>query len=263
MVKVREDITGWVMSEHGVPDSRLTVIEQTEDYIRPDGRYEARWLCECSCEEHNRIAISKQHLTSGSIKSCGCLRKETTSTFNSDTKHKINKYDISGEFGIGWTSNTNREFYFDLNDYNKIKDYCWCEIIRSSGTPALETRNPKTKKQIAMHTLLGYQNYDHINRNELDNRKQNLRPCSKKENSRNRSLPKNNTSGIIGVGWYEDKNSWRARIEVDGKSIHLGYYAKKDDAIKIRLQAENKYFGEFAPQRHLFEQYEIITIQND
>ena len=26
MVKVKEDMTGWIMSEHGVPESRWTVI---------------------------------------------------------------------------------------------------------------------------------------------------------------------------------------------------------------------------------------------
>lgn len=31
MVKVKEDMTGWVMNEHGFPDSRLTVIKQVED----------------------------------------------------------------------------------------------------------------------------------------------------------------------------------------------------------------------------------------
>lgn len=34
MVKVKEDMTGWIMSEHGVPDSKIKVIKQTEDYIK-------------------------------------------------------------------------------------------------------------------------------------------------------------------------------------------------------------------------------------
>ena len=41
------------------------------------------------------------------------------------------------------------------------------------------------------------------------------------------------------------------------KSIWLGEYVDKDDAIKARLLAEVKYFGDFAPQRHLFRQYGI------
>ena len=37
---------------------------------------------------------------------------------------KENIYDLSGEFGIGYCTNTGSPFYFDLEDYNKIKNYC-------------------------------------------------------------------------------------------------------------------------------------------
>lgn len=45
--------------------------------------------------------------------------------------------------------------------------------------------------------------------------------------------------------------------------IHLGYFDNKDDAIKARLYAEQKYFKEFAPQKHLYEQYGIIVENKD
>ena len=44
MVKVKEDMTGWKMWEHGVPDSRLTVIKQVEDYVTPKGQHHSQWL---------------------------------------------------------------------------------------------------------------------------------------------------------------------------------------------------------------------------
>ena len=37
MVKVKIDMTGWKMWEHGVPESRLTVIKQVNDYVTPQG----------------------------------------------------------------------------------------------------------------------------------------------------------------------------------------------------------------------------------
>ena len=49
MVNVKIDMTGWVMSEHGVPDSRLTVLKQAEDFIQPNGKHRAMWECKCSC----------------------------------------------------------------------------------------------------------------------------------------------------------------------------------------------------------------------
>lgn len=45
MVKVREDMTGWNMWEHGVEDSRVTVLKQIEDIVGKNGRVAAQWLC--------------------------------------------------------------------------------------------------------------------------------------------------------------------------------------------------------------------------
>lgn len=49
----------------------------------------------------------------------------------------------------------------------------------------------------------------------------------------------------------------------DRKGIFLGYYNNKDDAIKSRLTAEQKYFGRFAPQRDLFEKYSIVLNETE
>lgn len=50
------------------------------------------------------------------------------------------------------------------------------------------------------------------------------------------------------------KQKWTAAVTCDGPHF-LGYYDNKDDAIRARLVGEAKYFGEFAPQMHLCEQY--------
>ena len=255
MVKVREDMTGWVMSEHGVPDSRLTVIKQVEDKVRSNGVHEAQWLCKCNC--NNEIVISGYLIRNGSVRSCGCLRKESEFQ-NGKNSHKTNSYDLSGEYGIGWTLNTNKEFYFDLEDYDKIKDYCWFEKInKSSNYIRLQAWDPLQKKSITMSKMLGFTYYDHKNRNTLDNRKENFRQASSLENARNRSVPNNNTSGVIGVSWHKGKGKWQTRIMVDYKSIYIGAFLNKEDAIKARLRAEAKYYGNFAPQQYLFEKYDI------
>lgn len=258
LVKVKEDITGWIMSEHGVPNSRLKVIRQVEDYIRSNGKHEAQWLCECSCKDHNQIVVRGWCITNGHTLSCGCLSKERLL----ERSKKYNKYDLSGDFGIGWTSNTNQEFYFDLEDYDKIKDYCWCESVKHNRYHSLVTRDPLSGRTIPMHYILECKYYDHINRNPLDNRRVNLRPCTPSENSTNRPIQSNNTSGIIGVGWNKARNKWKARLVTNHQEVHLGYFINKEDAIRARLHAEQKYFKEFAPQRHLFEEYGI-TEQND
>lgn len=177
---------------------------------------------------------------------------------------KYNKYDLSGEFGIGYCSNTNMEFYFDLEDYDKIKEYCWIEYDRK-GYHSLEAWNLGSSGNITMNWLISGKHCDHINRNPLDNRKMNLRPCTNVENAQNKTKPKNNTSGVIGVHWDKRINKWVSRIKIPEKRILLGNFNNKDDAIVARLKAEVKYFREFAPQKHLYEQYGIIEkeIGND
>lgn len=241
---------------------RLTVIKRVEDYISPKGRHETQWLCECSCKEQKQVVVRRSSLKSGLVKSCGCLKSESTSK-NNQNKRKINKYDLSGEYGIGWTYNTGNEFYFDLNDYDKIKNYCWREHIGQTGAKTLVAYDKITKKPIKMTTLLGLLDYDHENRNRLDNRRCNLRPATKNDNARNHNKYANNTSGITGVSWRKDMQKWSAYIIVNGKQVHIGYFKNMKDAIIKRLEAEMKYFGiKFAPQRHLFKEYGIVIKEN-
>lgn len=180
-----------------------------------------------------------------------------SSSSNLHFSKKYNKYDLSGEYGIGYCSNTNSEFYFDLEDYDKIKEYCWIEYNRK-GYRSIEAWNLGIGGNITMNWLITGKNCDHKNRNTLDNRKINLRPCTTVENAQNKTKPKNNTSGVIGVHLDKRINKWVARIKTTEKRILLGNFTNKDDAIIARLNAEAKYFKEFAPQRHLFEQYKII-----
>ena len=154
------------------------------------------------------------------------------------------------------------EFYFDLEDYDKIKDYCWHKskqgyIVANTLKPERDKTN---KNVISLHVIVmgekeGYV-VDHQNRQKNDCRKENLRYATHTENCRNISVAKDNTSGIIGV-MRRENNKYRSRIRVDGKLIDLGTYSNLEDAIKVRLKAEKEYFGDFAPQKHLFEQYGI------
>jgi len=81
-------------------------------------------------------------------------------------------------------------------------------------------------------------NIDHINHRRDDNRLCNLRSVTKAENNRNRSKRSDNTSGVSGVSWYKPRNKWRARIKVNSKHIHLGYFNNIADAITARSNAK-------------------------
>jgi TnpA family transposase len=103
---------------------------------------------------------------------------------------------------------------------------------------------------------------DHINRVRCDNRKENLRKADYQINAINHKKRIDNKTGITGVQYINSKrnkgNPYGVDIQYKRKRYHLGYYSKFEDAVRVRLLAEKKYFGEeFAPQRHLFEQYGI------
>lgn len=173
---------------------------------------------------------------------------------------KYCKYDLSGEYGIGYTTNTNEPFLFDKEMYNIIKEYAW----RLSPIGYIVAYDPKTKTVIYLHHLVLPNNNnnnferDHINRDKKDNRKCNLRLISHKNNIRNGSKRHTNQNGIIGVFWREDRLCWMAYIDYDYKREYLGHYKNKKDAVITRLKAEKEIFGEeYAPQRHLFKEYNI------
>lgn len=82
---------------------------------------------------------------------------------------------------------------------------------------------------------------DHINGVKTDNRIINLRSVSHFENSRNKTMQKNNSSGVMGVSWHKTRKRWSANIRVYGKLKNLGYFESKDDAILARKLAEVEY----------------------
>ncbi len=79
---------------------------------------------------------------------------------------------------------------------------------------------------------------DHINHNQLDNTRKNLRIATKSQNMWNMSMSKRNTSGIKGVYWDKKNRKWNVKICVNWVKIDLGRFFYKDDAIKIRKEAE-------------------------
>lgn len=84
----------------------------------------------------------------------------------------------------------------------------------------------------------GYE-IDHINGERSDNVLANLRLVSRAENSRNLKRPKSNSSGSIGV--RQEKGKWAATIVFESRKIFLGYFDEKDQAIKARRDAQQKF----------------------
>ena len=86
---------------------------------------------------------------------------------------------------------------------------------------------------------------DHIDNIKSNNNINNLRWATNSENQHNKSMSKNNTSGVKGVVWDKDRNKWRAQITIDGIYIYLGSFTNLDDAKQVRIKRANEAFGIF------------------
>lgn len=211
------DITGQTFG-------KLKVIER-DDTRKGNVTY---WLCKCSCGNPKILSIPKNALTSGNVRSCGCLKRKPK-------KEISNIYDLTGEYGIGYTTNTNKEFYFDLEDYDKIKNYCWYE--NNNGYIVTQRR----RKTIKMHRLImnvvdSKTQIDHIYHRKNDNRKDFLRIVTNQQNCFNKKCN--------GIYYDNSKNKWVGKLMYNGVS-YSKRFKTKEEAIKYRKELEDKYFGDF------------------
>lgn len=142
------------------------------------------------------------------------------------------------------TSKPNEFAIVDDEDYEYLNQWKW-----SYSNGYAIKRNQKSS--IGMHRLIlkvpNNMVIDHINHNRLDNRKENLRICSKKQNSYNQKWKKeNNYSKYKGVTWAKHTKRWKVSIKKDSKTKFLGYFNSEIEAAKKYNEAALTYFGEYA-----------------
>jgi hypothetical protein len=90
---------------------------------------------------------------------------------------------------------------------------------------------------------------DHIDGNKLNNKRNNLRVCTRQQNTFNSKRNAKNNSGYKGVYLHKQpggRSLWRARIKINYKTIHLGLFEDPRDAGLAYDVAAIKYFGVFA-----------------
>lgn len=218
--------------------------EEKSEYYKEKGIWNKAWKCKCDCG--NFIVSLGGNLTRGNVLSCGCLKSELMST----RRTRYNEYDLSGEYGIGYTLK-GEEFYFDLEDYDKIKEFCW--YIDQIGYVRAKIRGSKDEIHLLHRLVFNTENtkyqIDHINGKRNDDRKNNLRISNLEElnkNSMNKTIQKNNTSGCVGVQWHKRDSVWEAWIGYNNKRMYLGRFNDYNDAVKARKDAEEKYFEEWS-----------------
>lgn len=134
----------------------------------------------------------------------------------------------------------NKETILDSDDFDHFSKFNWY-YAKTTGDYGGYAKRRKGKKFVSLHReILNVVDskliVDHINGNRLDNRRCNLRITTAQINARNVSSSKTSTSKYIGVclkSEYKYKK-WQARIKINGKEIHLGYFLTEFEAALAR-----------------------------
>ena len=113
----------------------------------------------------------------------------------------------------------------------------------------VDKNNRVTLKHIRLSKLVLQNNnpnlvIDHINRNPLDNRRENLRLITRSSNQQNRNKPKNNTSGYKGV--WKQGSKWVAQIRANRKKYTKGLFNTPEEAAMAYNEMAIKLHGNCA-----------------
>ena len=138
---------------------------------------------------------------------------------------------------------------FDLEDYEKIKDYSW-QCKRNKKDYCFVMSQVRETRVVMSRLIMDCDDsslqVDHINHDTLDNRKRNLRVVTVSQNNMNKDVRSDNTSGHTGVSFDKKSGKYVSYIKINQKRIYLGSFIDINDAIKAREDAEDKYFKEYS-----------------
>jgi hypothetical protein len=225
---------------------RLTVIEPIGI-----GKDRSMWFkCRCDCGNEIELSAARLRKSKYGTKSCGCLNDDkykslTRSMAISKRLKKYNEYIFMPDYIIGITAR-GEKFYFDKDDYEKIKKYRWQK--NKAGYIAANVSiigNNGNRANISLHRLVmnspKEQDIDHINHDATNNRKINLRVCTHQQNGFNQRAR----------GYYYDKKikRWRVTIGLNYKTIHIGCFKTETEAKIAREKAAIQYYGEYRYQK--------------
>lgn len=119
--------------------------------------------------------------------------------------------------------------------YDLISKHNWC--LTGKGYPTTRTKG----KLVKLHRMiLGLTDpkiqTDHINRDALDSRDENLRKCDNGRNQRNSIGLPYKTSKYCGVYWNKRIKKWHTQINFNGKQEHLGFFTEEVEAAQTYNQ---------------------------
>lgn len=134
------------------------------------------------------------------------------------------KIPLSGKYGKG------KFMLVDVEDVPKVAGIKW--HLTDTGYAVNRTNGTNIRAhRLIMNTPIGMDT-DHINRDKLDNRKSNLRVCTRSENLHNKQA--------TGVWLDKRRGTWQAEITINGTKRYLGAHKTREEAIKTYRHAKTE-----------------------
>jgi hypothetical protein len=202
---------------------KLQVIERTKSHNN-----KVKWRCICEC---GKSTVAESYLLKkGYTKSCGCLKSEVLKERNmvSNPITRIPGYK-------NWISMISRCTY--QNDVSYLyyggRGIKVCDRWLNSFANFIEDMGERPSPNHSIDRINSDGNYS----------SDNCKWSTQLEQIRNRRTAKNNTSGVNGVSFHKETSKWVSTIYVNGKRMYLGGFENVQDAIDIRKESEEKYWG--------------------
>lgn len=135
----------------------------------------------------------------------------------------------------------------DGEDYEALSKHKWHLNNQGYASSWIDSQ------KVSMHRfILGLKkgdakDVDHKNFNRLDNRRENIRVCTRTENSMNKRIQKNNLSSKFkGVSFDKDRKKFRSYISHKGRLMYLGLFTDEERAAKKYDQKATELYGQYA-----------------
>jgi len=202
--------------------NKLVVLKECPD----KNPKEDKWLCKCDCG--NYTSAYGYRLKAGRANSCGCTARNKPRHGHSIGGKLTPEYK-TWKYMMRRCYNKKSKSYKGYGDRGiKVCErwHTFDNFLKDMGSKP----RPISKYSIERKDFNG------------DYEPENCEWADATTQARNKGLSSQNTSGVKGVGWSKQHNKWRARITVNKKTIELGWFDKKEDAVKARKNGEEKYF---------------------
>ncbi|MCD8190544.1 MAG: hypothetical protein LUD78_10055 [Clostridiales bacterium] len=184
----------------------------------PSEKYPKKRMWQCRCVCGKTVDIPASYLTHGVVTSCGCRRTAARKDITGQRFGKLTAVAPTGK------NHSGRTVWLWRCDCGGTVEATASSV--QSGRTSCGCGKKRTEKENIENAHAAVPLVDGTNLSLIKPGVQ----------------YKSNTSGYKGVSWHKRQGKWQARITVKGKTIHLGYYAKVEDAAKARARAEGDYF---------------------